>query len=405
MRISTSTLYTNGVYGIQQQQSAISQTQQDLSSGVKSPSEDPVAAGQALVVSQASSINKQYITGQNSANSRLSLNESVLQNVTSLIQNLQTQVVNAGNAALSNSDRASIGTQIDSLNQQLVTLANTTDGTGVYLFSGGMGGTQPFQLTSTGAQYSGDQSKQLAQIGPSQQVQVSLSGADVFQNIQTGNGFFVAQAASANTGTAAIDAGIVANQTSWQASSKDYAIKFSVTAGTTSYNIVDNKTGQTVVASHPYTSGDAIQIGNTGSSVSITGTPADGDTFTITPSSKQSIFATISNLVTALNTPVSSASGNTSLTNTLKLAGQNLSSALNNILTVRAANGSRLNEVTAAQSTSNNLSIQYQTTLAQLQGVDYTQAISNLNQATLALQAAQKSFAQISNLSLFSYIQ
>ncbi len=403
MRISTSTLYTNGVYGIQQQQSAISQTQQDLSSGVKSPSEDPVAAGQALVVSQANSINKQYIAGQNAATSRLSLNESVLQGVTTLIQNLQAQVVNAGNAALSNSDRASIATQIDGLKQQLVTLANTTDGTGVYLFSGGMGGTQPFQLTSTGAQYSGDQSKQLAQIGPSQQVQVSLSGADVFQNIQTGNGFFVAQAASTNNGTAAIDAGIVSNQTNWQAGSKDYTIKFSVASGTTTYNIVDNTTGQTVVASHPYTSGDAIQIG-TGASVSINGTPADGDSFTITPSSNQSIFATISSLITALNAPVGS-SGNTALTNSLKLAGQNLSSALNNILTVRAANGARLNEVTAAQSTSTNLGIQYQTTLSQLQGVDYTQAISNLNQETLALQAAQKSFAQISNLSLFSYIQ
>lgn len=404
MRVSSSTIFNNGVYGIQQQQSAIDQTQRQLSSGLKTPADDPVAASQALMVGQASSINTQYQANQVAAKNRLSLNESVLQSVTTLIQNIQTQVVNAGSASLTNSDRASIATQLSGLNQQLVGLANSTDGAGVYLFSGGMGATQPFQTTTTGAQYNGDQGQQLLQIGASQQIQISLSGADIFQNIRTGNGSFVAQAAPTNGGSASVGAGLVTNQTSWNASGKNFTIKFSVSGSTTTYDVVDNSTGNTIASAQPYTSGGGISLGTSGASVTINGSPVNGDTFTVKPSSNQSMFSTINSLISALQMPVTDAAGNASLTNSLNAASQNLANSLNNVLTVRAANGARLNEVTSAQSTAGNLNTQYQSNLAQLQGVGYTQAISQLNQETLALQAAQKSFVQVSNLSLFTYL-
>ncbi len=404
MRISSSTIFNSAVYGMEQQQSAISQTQQEISSGVKTPTQDPVAAAQALMVNQASSINTQYVANQNAANSRLSLNETTLQGVTTLIQNIQSQVISAGNASLTNSDRSSIATQLNSEYQQLINLANSTDGTGVYLFSGGMGSTQPFQSTSSGVQYSGDQGKQYVQIGPSQQVQVSLSGADLFQNIPTGNGSFVTQAASGNGGNATIDAGLVTNPSSWNASGKNFTIQFSVSGGNTTYNVIDNSTGTTVASAQPYTSGNAITLGTSGASVSISGTPLNGDSFTVKPSTDQSVFTTISNMITALQAPVNDAAGNASITNSLDAANQNLSNALNSILTARSANGARINQATAAQSTSNNLNVQYQTNITQLQGVDLTQAISQLSQETLALQAAQKTFVQVSNLSLFSYL-
>lgn len=408
MRISTSSMFETGVYGMQQLQTSINHTNQQLSSGMRvlTPADDPIAAARALVVGQADSINTQYGTNQDSANTRLSLNESTLQSVTTMVQSIQSLAVSAGNASLTNSDRAGIASQLSGTYQQLIGLANSTDGSGVYLFSGGMGSTQPFQSTASGAQYNGDQGSQKIQIGPSQQVQVSLSGADIFQNIKTGNGSFSTQLAASNSGSATIDTGTVTNQANWNAGSQNFSVKFSVSGGATTYDVIDNATNIAMLSAQPYTSGNAIALGTSGASVTITGTPANGDTFSVKPSTNESLFTTVQNLITALQSPVSAAASSSSaaLTNSLNTANQNLSNALSNILTVRAANGARINEVTTAKTASGSLGLQYKTTLATLQNVDYTQAISQLNQQTLALQAAQKTFAQTSNLSLFTYM-
>ena len=43
--------------------------------------------------------------------------------------------------------------------------------------------------------------------------------------------------------------------------------------------------------------------------------------------------------------------------------------------------------------------------LSRVEDVDYTEAITRMNKDMLALQAAQSSFAKISQLSLFNYIR
>ena len=554
MRISTSSFYNSGVYGMEQQQTALYNTQQQLSSGLRvtTPSVDPVAAARALEVGQSNSINTQYQTNQSAALSRMNLNETNLASVTTLIQNVQVQAVNAGNFSLNTNDRQAIAAQLNSLQQQLVSLANSTDGAGNYLFSGSMAATKPFIQTPNGVQYVGDQGQQSMQITGSRQVPVSLSGADIFQNIKTGNGSFATSAASGNTGTGVIDPGAVTDPTKWNAAanSKDISIKFSVTGTApntvTTYDLVDNSTGNSLLTglasqvSGPYpatyTSGNAIslshsavtpasgaaladastnataadaaaaatvtgttlnaagseaytaaynaaiaggasaadaataaaaiqsaaQAGGTtattlvaaatasstisaattgtvtssiaasaanaaataianaaagvsgtafagpafdyGANVTITGAPANGDTFSIKQSTNESIFTTISNLISALNSPSTGPAANAALSNQLNAIGQNLNNDLNNVLTVRAANGARINETTTDQTTSAALGVQYQTTISNLQDLNYTQAISKLNQETTILQAAQKSFAQVSGLSLFTYL-
>lgn len=156
---------------------------------------------------------------------------------------------------------------------------------------------------------------------------------------------------------------------------------------------------------NPYTSGQNISFA--GVQFNIQGAPANGDTFSITPSTNVSIFKTISDLITTLNTPVTGAAngGGTSLTNSLNYGLNNLGNALNNILTTQSSLGSRLNEISSLQTTGNSMGLQYQNTLSQLQDVDMAKAISELTQQQTNLQAAQKSFAAVSSLSLFSYLR
>ncbi|BAN35515.1 hypothetical protein SCD_n01694 [Sulfuricella denitrificans skB26] len=229
MRISTSMLFDKGVASIQQQTADWIKTQQQVSSGrrILTPSDDPVAAARVLEVSQSQSLNKQFDVNTGTATSKLGLEDSILNSIGNLIQNAQTTAVYAGNASLTSSDRAALATELRSNYQELLGLANSTDGNGQYMFSGYKGDTRPFGETAPGVMaYSGDEGQRLIQISPSRQIPVSDSGSSVFQQIKNGNGTFVSRAATTNAGAGIVDPGTVSDPAKWNAGSKDYSIRF-----------------------------------------------------------------------------------------------------------------------------------------------------------------------------------
>src|SRR5487761_2273510 len=130
MRISTSTIYDSGVATMQQQTQRLQQTQQQLSTGLRilTPADDPVAAAQALQVSQSQAINTQYGTNSGTASDSLTLEESTLGSITTLLQSVQTLAINAGDATLNQSDRAILANAVRGSYQNLLGLANTSDG-------------------------------------------------------------------------------------------------------------------------------------------------------------------------------------------------------------------------------------------------------------------------------------
>jgi flagellar hook-associated protein 3 FlgL len=400
MRISTNTIYDQGVSAILRQQEAVLKTQQQVSTGrrILTPADDPVAAARALDITQAESINGQYAKNQTNATSSLGLAESVLQGVTSLVQDVRTAAVSAGDPALANSDRASLATALRGRLEELIGLANSTDGSGQYLFSGYQGTTKPFTQTATGAQYSGDQGQRLSQVSASRQVAVSDSGTDVFERIKNGNGVFVTAAGAANSGSGVISPGTVVTPASL--TGHNYQINFAVAAGATTYSVIDSTTATTLSAGNPYTSGNAISFD--GLQFDIQGSPANGDQFTVAPSTNQSLFKTLNDLIAVVAAPLNGQTDSTELTNGLNTALLNLDRGLDNILSTRAAVGTRLQEVDALQSSGSDLALQYQQTLSQLQDVDYAKAISDLSQQQMNLDAAQKSFLKVSGLSLFN---
>ena len=138
MRISTNLIYDQGVSSMQRQLSAVAKTQQQLSLGTRllSPSDDPVAAARVLLLEQASATNDQYKVNRGAARSALGLEENTLSSIGTLLQDIRTTVVYAGNPTLTNGDRAALVNELNNRFEQLMGLANTTDGTGQYLFSG-----------------------------------------------------------------------------------------------------------------------------------------------------------------------------------------------------------------------------------------------------------------------------
>lgn len=452
MRISSNLLFDLGVSAMQKLQSDMMTTQQKVSSGkrILTPADDPVAASQVLNVSQSMSANAQYGTNDDYASSAMNLEDTTLASVGQVVQDIKTQLIYAGNGSLTNANRQALAEEVKGQFQQLLGLANTKDGNGLYLFSGYKGTTQPFTETSLGAQYWGDQGQRLAQIGPSRQVAVSDSGHDVFERVKTGNGVFVTGAAGGNTGTGVISQGTVVDQTKWSAAgnSKDYKVVFAVDNSgllpVTTYDIIDNTTGNSMITGNPsaavagptggprfprtYTAGDAIEFKqlptdpgplppawDLGVSISVdgapTGSPTIGaspptgvDTFTVKASTSESLFATIKQAIDAMNTPINNATDSATFSNKLNSAIASLTNGLDNILTVRGGLGARMKEVDAVKANGENLNQLYTQQISQLQDLDYAKAISDLTQQQMQLDAAQKSFLKVTGLSLFNYI-
>jgi flagellar hook-associated protein 3 FlgL len=434
MRVSTNTVYEQGVFNILQGQSRLLKTQDQISTGrrVLTPADDPVAASRALEVSQSQAVNAQYMRNADSAESAIALQEEALTRYTRLLQDVKTLAVNAGNGALSSRELKNIASELRGRYDELMGIANTTDSNGLYLFSGYQGSTKPFMETSPGqVAYYGDEGKRLIQIGPSRDVPVSFSGADVFQRVRDGNGTFVTAASATNVGTGVITAGSVRDRAVWDAlgNPKNFEIRFAVDSSTvpatTTYDIVDTvnnvslTTGLAPAAGpypRTYTSGAAIPVSTQappdtnpvpfdyGIDFAISGAPADGDTFAVTPSGTKDIFATLDELITTLETAGPGATLNTRLTNALNTAQNSLDNALDVNLTVLAAVGAYAKEVDINRSAAEDLDLQFATQLSGLRDLDYADAITRLTYQQVSLEAAQKSFLRIQELSLFALL-
>ncbi|HUW38246.1 MAG TPA: flagellar hook-associated protein FlgL [Rhodocyclaceae bacterium] len=435
MRISSGMIFDAGLNSMNTLTDSLLHTQQQVSSGrrVLTPADDPVAAASALDVTQASNINAQYALNQNNATSALGLEATQLSSAGNLLTQAKQLAVQAGNATLNSSDRTTIATQLRAIFDQMLGIANAQDSSGQYLFAGNKGSTQAFSGTvEGGVSYNGDNGQRKLQLSASQQLAVSDSGNAVFQNIAAGNGYFATANGSGNSGSGVIDVGSVSDPAKWIASNKgNTQVKFWVdTTGsngppnTTYYDLVDSggnslytgtastQGGGTNTYTHVYTGGQPIPLSQTaapafdyGASVTITGAPATNDSFSISPGKTQSVFATLSNLILSLESAsTATPAGSAKLSNDVSSALTNIDQADSNILSVQAAIGSRQNEVTSLASVNSSLNLQYQQSLSGLQDVNYTQAVSDLTRLQTQLQAAQKSFAMVSQLSLFTYI-
>jgi flagellar hook-associated protein 3 FlgL len=258
-----------------------------------------------LEIGKMQAANTQYTSNRLSAKNTLNLVDGSLTGVSNLLASVKTLAIQAGNGVLDDTQREGLATQLRGDISQLLALANSTDGTGNYLFSGYQASTQPFtQNPTTGAvSYQGDQGQQTIEVAQGQQMATGIPGQTVF-----GSG-----------------------------------------------------------------SGD--------------------------------VFKSLAALADQLSTPMAKyPGGNTQFTADLQQSSRQIDHALTAVTTLQTMTGANLNELDSLDNAGSALDLTYQKMLATTGQVDIVQAISQLSQQQLGLQAAQKSFVQINNLSLFSYI-
>lgn len=428
MRVSTSEFFQSGLSGMLNQQSTLNTLSQQLSTGnaLINPASNPVANAQVLNLNSQIANLSSYQQSNQYAQQNLQLSSSALQGVGTLIDQVQQLAVQMNNATVSPSDLQNAVTTMQGNLQQLVQMANTQDANGTYVFAGSQSGVTPFQLQSNNqVQYLGDSGQKTLEIGPGLTAPVSQAGNSVFMNIPAGNGSFTVSGTATDVGTTTLGPGSVLNQAAandqFVVNGAQYQVTISNNGSSGLTYSVSSGTGQVgssgwsgssgTVVSGSYTPGQSIAIPSTPGSSPFISVPTNGQpgigqsaSFTLAAAQPQSLFQTFNNLITAFQAGGGSPGANTQRAQDISNVLANLSQSQTTLLSTQSQIGSQLQQAQSVQTMNTNLTQQFQTTQGSLADISYPQVITQFQQSTTALQAAQKAFAQVQGLSLFNYI-
>jgi flagellar hook-associated protein 3 FlgL len=180
--------YLNNAISALDQVSALQQQlTNELSSGkrISSPGDDPVAAGENVLLSAQLQMNDSFSQTESSLVGRLQVADSTLGSVVSQLTQALSLATQANNGTLSASDLKSIANQFAGIRDEIVSLANTTY-MGNYLFSGSKGNTAPFSLdtsvTPNTVTYNGDSVVSYVMAPNGQQIQINVPGSAIFND-------------------------------------------------------------------------------------------------------------------------------------------------------------------------------------------------------------------------------
>ncbi|NPU94060.1 MAG: flagellar hook-associated protein FlgL [Gammaproteobacteria bacterium] len=404
-RVSTSQTFTQGTNAILDNQSKVSLTQLQLSKGTRilKPSDDPIGSSVALNLQRQIDNTTQYIANGQAAQARLAVEDSVMDNVSSILGRVRELALLGANGTLNHSDREAINIEIEQRYDELLGLANTQLASGEYMFSGFQSNVQPFSKNGTGSVvYNGDQGVQMINVNSTVQVESGNSGDAVFMNIPTGNGSFVTGADDNNMGTGVIGSAVMDDPTAYVGDI--YSVDFSLDGGgNLVYQITGANTGPVYAAPLPSFDEDGVVTFN-GISYTISGLPEPGDSFSVEPSYAQDVFTSVKQIVDALKKSTDSDALQATFRNALSVGMKNLDQAITHMDEVRAGVGSRLNVIESETNINESLQVEAKSALSLIVDLDYASAVTELNKQTLALQAAQQSFVKIQGLSLFEFI-
>lgn len=448
-RLGSANTYDNSVRNLQTRQTNLSNLQENLTSGkrVTRPSDDPTSAAQA---ERAMNRIARIATDQRALESQrntIALGESTLGQINDALQNIRELVVNAGNGINTAAERATIADQIRGLNDHIVTLSNTKDSNGLPLFAALGSDLTPFtgpQALAPDYTFQGLPGQSSA---GSYAIPTTLDGESAFMNqpgrdgtfnitvgnastsfIPTNRSLTTDQIKVTNSALVTTNAGL-AQATAGAPDYPTYSIVFktldsTTTPGTTTvtYDITETplisgsanpivssgsasyKTGE--VAKIPITGIPGLSFNITGTpptsdktvGASVVGSPAVGDTITITP--QRSVFSVIDRAVN----DIGHAANANAATQAVGQALHNIDTSMARIASIRGQAGDLLGRADRITSANETRNIEQQTNRSRAEDLDMIKGISDFQNQQTGYQAALQSYAQIQKLSLFNYI-
>ena len=307
MKISTSLFFDRALNQMVTTQNSLAQSQAQLSTGKKvvqvSDAPDEATAIQRLksVIARQDSFEQAVKTTQN----RLNAEETALDATANIMVRMKELTIQALNDTYGPKDREIIAVEMQGLQEDLLSYANTRDVNGAYLFSGSRVFTPPFAANAQGdIVYQGDETVTLVDVGDQRQIRLNRTGTEVFGRV--------------------------------------------------------------------------------------TRDMPDGST------EGRSFFQSVQDLVDAVRTSDRGAMNR----------GLAEFDTLNQQVAISQAKvGSAMNVVSNQTAVLEETRLQLKTVLSEIEDLDYTEAVTEMQKRMMALEASQASFAQISRLNLFDYIR
>ena len=443
-RLGTASQYDSALRNISQRQTDLSNLQENLTSGkrVVRASDDPVAAAQAeRALTRISRIQTEQRALDQQRNS-IAQAESSLGDAVKLGQEIRELLVSAGNASQVPSDRRTVANQLQSLRDQLFTIASRQDTNGQPLFSalgsalspllGPQSATFDYQFNGLAGQAAaGEASIPLVLDGDaafSFQPQrdgayhAGISNTAVPPNPLNGRQLIASAVTAVNAADVQVDAN--GNGNTYQVVFKDAGPGASPNTSTVTYNIINTSVGpntssfDVVVPDFPNDKPLTIEISEAttpgafvpGLKFSITATPtkavdgkitlspADGDTITLEPSS--SIFSVLDRAIAEIG----SANNSNAAVQAVGQALGNLDKGLDRIHNVRGYAGELLNRADRITGDQSQRAIQLEADRTRAEDLDMIQGFSDFQNQQVGYEAALKSYSMVQKLSLFNYI-
>lgn len=307
MTNSTSLIFDRAIGQMSVTQERLAKTQMQLAASkeVLKPSDSPEKSANITRLKSVIDRQQSYLDTINTVKDKLSQQETAVKSATDVLVRLKELAVQSANDTNSPQDRQYIGIEVNELRQQLLSLANTQDVNGNYIFSGTRASKAAFAADSAGRlAYQGDMTVSPAGTGDQRMVDTNRPGTQPF--------------------------------------------------------------------------GKLVRTADDGSQQAV------------------GFFQTIDDFAAALQS---------NDTRGLQQAVGEMGALQESMSASQAAIGAAGNTLDAQASLADETILRLKGLLSKAEDVDYTEAITKMNKDMLALEAAQSSFAKISQLNLFNYIK
>lgn len=407
MRISTGQLYDRSIRSVLENQGDLSDVQRQLSSGKKllRPSDDPVGAAQVIRLTEEIDLIAQYKKNNNLLTSSLGQEEAILSNITDSVNKARQLILSAGNGILTANGRKAIGNEIGQIRDQVFDAMNSKSANGEYIFAGYQSAAPAFSYdpgaTANKYTFEGDEGVNEIQISNTMTMATNSSGQEAFEDVSARLTSFitssvgVASASSAISAQSQFDNFHTANYDAVTAANNEFEISIT---GPSQVEIRNVASGS-LEATQNFTSGTPFVFN--GQEFSITGGVGDTVNFTLQPPVKKNIAETLNDFYISLQ---DSSISNDDYQVALSDALVGVDNSLTSIGNATSMIGGKMNVAQSVLGSNLDLEIAHKAARANIEEVDYAQAVSELSKQEAALQAAQATFSRVTGLSLFDYI-
>ena len=187
MKISTNEYFQKMAGYITEQQSNIAQSQLKLSKGdsLSSASENTRVATASLSLKSAVERQEGYVSNLKLLDMKLNETEVLAISARDQLTRIREILIRSANQTYSDQDRAVMGREISLIKDNLLSMMNSTDSSGNYLFSGIKNRTKPFQKNEEGIiEFLGDNSAVNIQVGPGQSMRSNSNSQDIFPSFR-----------------------------------------------------------------------------------------------------------------------------------------------------------------------------------------------------------------------------